>query len=140
MSRNQARNYAITLILTLTFLTLIPSFSTPASADVNIQFTSQNPYGQQFTIYQITPAGMIPIQTINVSDNVTFSDGKPLDTSSYVIMLKPSSIDFLHDPVALFNWIEASPGAVVAVLIGGGAVALFFVAFFAVITMIARRR
>lgn len=140
MMNQTPRKFSLILILSLIVLSFfMPLVSPAARADINVQFATQDPVGQQYVIYQVRQEGMVQLGTFNTTDNLTMSDGRPLDVSSYVIMIKPSSVDFIHNPIALWNWLAASPGAAVALLVAGGVVGLFFGAIL-IVPLILKRR
>lgn len=93
--------------------------------NVSVQFADTNlAQGQHFELYKVTGGGLLQVGEFNTTDNVTMDSDY-----SYVVVLKPSTVDYWNNPVLLLDWFVGSvPKVVMAfviVLIGAALIALF---------------
>lgn len=115
------------VLKTGTLLAVIIIFSifsfVPAHANTAVQLSDQNVIaGQTFLIYEVQAGGLILLGEYNTTDLVSLND-----SSQYVFVLKPSTIDYIHNPLALFDLFVNSVPAWIVVFAALAVVGLGFV-------------
>ncbi len=109
---------AVPLVFFFLLITAIPT----VHAETTIQMSDQNVIqGQVFLVYRVIESGLMYIGVYNTTDQLILTDGQ------YVFVLKPSTIDYLHNPLALFDLFMNSVPAQLALLEAVAIIALVFV-------------
>jgi len=104
VKRLKTKNGSLLAVLVLfifgfAILITILAIVVPANAETSVQLTDQNVIaGQTFMVYCIQPTGLVFIGEYNTTSLVSLENDM-----QYVFVLKPSTIDYIHNPLALFD-------------------------------------
>jgi len=125
-ANNNSKTYSIASSLAALIFLIFTICLTPLAGATTVQLSDQNLVpGQQYLLYvNNSTTGLTYVGVYNTTDMLDLGSGG----TAYVLVLKPSTLDYLHDPAALVNAVMNSTPLWVAVVFLLVLVALVYVA------------